>query len=79
MSLRRELYAGDAAYSHEADNGGNFDGREKEFSLTVTPDAHEIDAHNDEQDYGHEDGRAQILVPVPDGQGTCDNFQWQRE
>lgn len=70
MVRQRERYC-----LHEADDGCDFDGREKKLGLTVALDAHEVDTSYDEKKNSHENGRAEGLVPVLNSQGTRDELQ----
>lgn len=63
------------AYSHEADDGNNFDDGEYELSLTIALDSAQVDGNDSQEIYGDENGLVQMRGPVGGGDGCRYDFE----
>ena len=65
----------DGGEDDEADDGGDFDEGEGEFGFAVAFDAEEVDDDDQHQEDGDENGFVELVVPVADCYGGCDEFE----
>lgn len=62
---------------HESNNSDNLDEREDEFSFTVALDTEQVDGDDEKPEERNPDGAVDGRLPVVDGDGSGDNFEWQ--